>query len=30
VLCAGGPVRDLAGLSLVAGTGGGTARCMTR
>jgi len=29
VLCAGGPVRDLAGLSLVAGTGGGTARSMT-
>ena len=30
VLCADGPVRDLAGLSLARSTGAGMARCMTR
>ena len=30
VLCADGPVRSLAGLSLVPGTGVATVRCMTR
>jgi hypothetical protein len=30
VLCADGPVRDLAGLSLAAGTGAATAHYMTR
>ena len=30
VLCAGGPVRALAGLSLGPSTGAGMARCMTR
>ena len=30
VLCADGPVRDLAGLSLARSTGAVTAPCMTR
>lgn len=30
VLCADGPVKSLAGLSLARSTGAGTARCMTR